>query len=126
GKFGLLPDEGGAWLFPRAMGLDRALKMTLLSEIYDAASAERLGLVTETVAPDVLESHTLAFARTLATRAPLAVRLATLMMRRGLSLDLEQSLGDAVLSVMISNPSQDVREGVTAFFEKRPPRFEGR
>ena len=41
-KVGLLPDEGGAWLFPRLMGLDRALKMTLLSEIYDAATAAGL------------------------------------------------------------------------------------
>ena len=126
GKFGLLPDEGGAWLFPRAMGLDRALKMTLLSELYDAATAERLGLVTETVAAEALEAHTLEFARALATRAPLAVRLAKLMMRRAQVLDLEQSLGDATLSVMISNPSADVREGVQAFFGKRPPQFEGR
>ena len=46
-KVGLLPDEGGAWLFPRAMGLDRALKMTLLHEVYDAATARDLGLVTD-------------------------------------------------------------------------------
>ncbi len=126
GKFGLLPDEGGAWLFPRAMGLDRALKMTLLSEVYDAATAERLGLVTEIVAHDALEVHTLAFARALGSRAPLAVRLAKSMMRRALTLELEQSQGDAAMAVMISNPSEDVREGVRAFFEKRPPKFEGR
>jgi enoyl-CoA hydratase/carnithine racemase len=126
GKFGLLPDEGGAWLFPRAMGLDRALKMTLLSEVYDAATAERLGLVTETVAPEALESRTLEFAGALAQRAPLAVRLAKSMMRRSANLDLEQSQTDAVLSVMISNTSEDVREGVKAFFEKRAPKFQGR
>jgi 2-(1,2-epoxy-1,2-dihydrophenyl)acetyl-CoA isomerase len=126
GKFGLLPDEGGAWLFPHAMGYDRALKMTLLNEVYDAATAERLGLVTEAVADAELESRTLTFARALAARAPLAVRLAKNMMRRSFELTLEQSLGDAALSVMISNPSQDVREGVKAFFEKREPKFEGR
>jgi enoyl-CoA hydratase/carnithine racemase len=126
GKFGLLPDEGGAWLFPRAMGLDRALKMTLLHEVYDADTALRLGLVTETVSDATLESHTLALARALAARAPLAVRLAKSMMRRSLDLTLEQSQGDAALSVMISNPSHDVREGVKAFFEKREPKFEGR
>jgi 2-(1,2-epoxy-1,2-dihydrophenyl)acetyl-CoA isomerase len=126
GKFGLLPDEGGAWLFPRAMGYDRALKMTLLSEVYDAATAEKLGLVTEVVEPDVLASHTLAFARLLAARAPLAVRLAKSMMRRSATLSLEHSLGDAALSVMISNESQDVKEGVRAFFDKREPKFEGR
>jgi 2-(1,2-epoxy-1,2-dihydrophenyl)acetyl-CoA isomerase len=126
GKFGLLPDEGGAWLFPRTMGFDRALKMTLLSEVYDAATAERLGLVTETVAAAALESHTLAFAGQLAARAPLAVRLAKSMMRRALTIDLETSQGDAALAVMITNPSADVREGIRAFFDKRPPKFEGR
>jgi enoyl-CoA hydratase/carnithine racemase len=108
------------------MGLDRALKMTLLSEVYDAATAERLGLVTETVGPEALESRTLEFARALAQRAPLAVRLAKSMMRRSANLDLEQSQTDAVLSVMISNTSEDVREGVKAFFEKRAPKFQGR
>jgi enoyl-CoA hydratase/carnithine racemase len=126
GKFALLPDEGGAWLFPRAMGLDRALKMSLLSEIYDAATAEKLGLVTETVADAELEARTLALATALAARAPLAVRLTKSMMRRSQDLTLEQSQGDAALSVMISNPTQDVREGITAFFQKRAPSFQGR
>ena len=126
GKFGLLPDEGGAWLFPRAMGLDRALKMTMLAETYDAKTALDLGLVSEVVPAAELETRTLAFARKLAARAPLAVRLAKSMMMRGLNTTLEQSLGDAALSVMVANPTQDVREGVKAFFEKREPKFEGR
>lgn len=126
GRFGLLPDEGGAWLFPRFMGLDRALKMTMLAEVYDANTAQGLGLVTEVVAAQDLEARTLAFARELASRAPLAVRLAKAMMIRGLNMTLDQSLGDAALSVMVSNPSSDVREGVKAFFEKRTPKFEGR
>jgi len=126
GRFGLLPDEGGAWLFPHVMGLDRALKMTLLNEIYDAATAQRLGLVTEVVPAAELEAHSLALATALATRAPLAVRLAKSMMRRSQELTLEQSMGDAALSVMISNASADVREGVLAFLEKRAPTFQGR
>jgi len=126
GKFGLLPDEGGAWLFPRAMGLDRALKMTMLSEVYDAKTAQTLGLVTEVVGAAELEERTMAFARDLAARAPLAVRLAKSMMMRATTMTLDQSLGDAALSVMVSNPSTDVREGVKAFFGKRPPIFEGR
>ena len=126
GKFALLPDEGGAWFFPRAMGLDRALKMSLLSEVYDAKTARDLGLVTEVVPAAELEAHTLAFARALTAKAPLAVRLAKAMMHRGLTSSLEHSLADAALSVMVSNPSQDVREGVKAFFEKRTPEFKGR
>ena len=126
GKVGLLPDEGGAWLFPRAMGLDRALRMTLLSEIYDAPRAAELGLVTEVVADDALENTTLAFAEALAARAPLAVRLTKMMMSRASGLSLEESVADAQMAVMIANPSADVREGLKAFFEKRPPKFEGR
>lgn len=126
GNFGLLPDEGGAWLFPRAMGLDRALKMTMLGEVYDAKTALELGLVTEVVPAGELEARTMAFAKALASRAPLAVRLAKAMMVRGLTNSLDHSLADAALSVMVANPSQDVREGVKAFFEKRPAKFEGR
>jgi enoyl-CoA hydratase/carnithine racemase len=126
GRFGLLPDEGGAWFFPRAMGLDRALKMSLLHEVYPAPEAMSLGLVTDVVPADELRVATLAFARAIAARAPLAVRLAKNMMRKGLDSSLENSLDDAALSVMIANPSQDVREGVKAFFEKRAPKFEGR
>lgn len=126
GKVGLLPDEGGAWLFPRLMGLDRALKMTLLNEIYDAATAERLGLVTEVVADEGLEDRALEFAAALATRAPLAVRLSKTMMVRAGQISLEDSMIDAQHAVMIANPSADVREGIKAFREKRSPRFEGR
>ncbi|MGB3809336.1 MAG: enoyl-CoA hydratase/isomerase family protein [Parvibaculum sp.] len=126
GRFGLLPDEGGAWLFPRAMGLDRALKMTLLGEVYNATEAERLGLVTEVVPHAELEVRTFALARALAKKAPLAVRLAKNMMLRASDVSLERSLGDAALSVMVANPSADVREGVKAFFEKREPKFAGK
>jgi 2-(1,2-epoxy-1,2-dihydrophenyl)acetyl-CoA isomerase len=126
GRFGLLPDEGGAWLFPRAMGMDRALKMTMLAETYDATTAKELGLVTEVVAQDTLEAKTLELAVNIAKSAPLAVRLAKQMMLRSRDISLEHSLGDAALSVMITNPSEDVREGVKAFFGKRPPQFEGK
>ena len=125
GRFGLLPDEGGAWLFPHVMGYDRALRMTLLHEIYDAKRSYELGLITELVEDD-LEAATLDFCEALAGAAPLAARTAKLMMRRALSSTFEASLEDAQLSVMITNPSQDVREGGAAFREKRQPKFEGR
>jgi len=125
GRFGLLPDEGGAWLFPHIMGFDRALKMSLLHEVYDAKTAFGLGLITELVEGD-LEARTLEFAEALAAKAPLAVRMVKTMMTRALEGSFESSLGDAQLAVMITNPSQDVREGGLAFREKRAPKFEGR
>ena len=103
-----------------------ALKMTMLAEVYDAKTAHELGLVTEVVPAAELEARTTAFAKALAAQAPLAVRLAKAMMVRGLTTSLDHSLADAALSVMVSNPSQDVREGVRAFFDKRTPKFEGR
>jgi 2-(1,2-epoxy-1,2-dihydrophenyl)acetyl-CoA isomerase len=126
GKAGLLPDEGGAWLFPRAMGLDRALKMTLLHEIYDAATAERLGLVTEVVPDAELEDRTLAFCIELAAKAPLSVRLVKMMMEKAMQTGFESSLVDVQMAVMITNPSEDAREGIAAFRQKRAPQFKGR
>jgi enoyl-CoA hydratase/carnithine racemase len=126
GRVGLLPDEGGAWLFPRAMGLEAAMRMTLLGEVYDAERARELGLVGEVVPDAELRAHTETFAHALAGRAPLAVRVAKKLMRRGLDMTFDQALGDAEFAVDVVNDSADVHEGVAAFVEKRAPRFEGR
>eukprot|EP01037_Dinobryon_pediforme_P017805 gene17805-18026_t len=125
-KAGLLPDEGGAWLFPRAMGLDKALKMSLMSEIYPAEKAMTLGLVTEVYEDDALDAAALAFAEALTTKAPLSVRLTKMMMARASEATLEASFEAAQVAVMITNPSHDAREGVAAFRDKRPPVFTGR
>jgi 2-(1,2-epoxy-1,2-dihydrophenyl)acetyl-CoA isomerase len=125
-KFALLCDEGGAYLFPRFMGLDRALKMTLLSEVYDAKTALELGLVTEVVPHAELEARTNEFARRLADGPPLAIRLAKRMMYKQREMTLESALEDAALNVMITNSSEDVGEGLRAFREKRKPTFKGR
>ncbi len=121
----LLPDEGGAWLFPRAMGLDAALRMTWLHEVYDAGEAKRLGLVTEVVPDEELEAHVTDLAIRLASGPPLAIRLAKRMMRRAQELTFEQALGDAELTVNFLNDTADVQEGVRAFIERRAARFQG-
>jgi 2-(1,2-epoxy-1,2-dihydrophenyl)acetyl-CoA isomerase len=108
------------------MGFDRALKMTLLSEIYEARDAAARGLVTEVVEDQGLETSTLDFCEVLAAKAPITVRLTKMLMLRAATLSLEDSLAEAQMAVMVANPSDDVREGVNAFFEKRPPKFEGR
>jgi enoyl-CoA hydratase/carnithine racemase len=123
---GLLPDEGGAWLFPRFMGMDNALRMVMFSEKYSAERAFELGLVTELAPPDVLGNYTSEFAERLATRAPISLRLSKRMMRHALETTFHNSLDEAQLAVMISNDSQDAHEGMTSFVERRNPRFIGR
>jgi enoyl-CoA hydratase/carnithine racemase len=125
-RFGLLPDEGGAYYFPRAMGLDRALKMSLLSEVYTAREALALGLVTEVVADDELMPRARAFAAQLAEGPPIAMRLAKRMMRKQRSMQLDHALEDAALATLATNYTDDVKEGTAAFHEKRKPNFKGR
>lgn len=125
-KAGMLPDEGGAWLYPRTMGYDKAFRMVAASEIYGATEALRLGLATEIVDDDQLLSRTMELATKLAEGAPLALRAVKFMMRRAMDNTLQTSLGDAQQAVLWVGPSEDAQEGKAAFLERRPPKFTGR
>ncbi len=125
-KFALIPDEGGAYFFPRAMGMDRALKMSLLSEVYPAKQALELGLVTEVVADVELMTRSRALAQQLADGPPIAIRLAKRMMYKQRGMDLDNALEDAAMATLVSNYTEDVKEGTAAFHEKRKPRFQGK
>jgi 2-(1,2-epoxy-1,2-dihydrophenyl)acetyl-CoA isomerase len=124
-KFGLLPDEGGAYFFPRFLGLDRALKMSLFSEVYSAREALALGLVTEIVPDAELMPTARAWAARLAEGPPIAIRLAKRMMYKQLSMTLDNALEDAALATLAANYTDDVKEGIAAFHEKRKPQFKG-
>ena len=124
-RFGLLPDEGGAYLFPRFLGIDRALKMSLFSEVYPAREALSLGLVTEVVADEQLMPTARAWAERLADGPPLAIRIAKRMMYKQLSMALDNALEDAAMATLITNYTDDVKEGIAAFHQKRKPEFRG-
>src|SRR5713101_3305982 len=79
-KFALIPDEGGAYLFPKFMGMERALKMSLFSEVYPARKAKELGLVTEVVPDGELMAAARSWAERLADGPPLAIRITKRMM----------------------------------------------
>jgi 2-(1,2-epoxy-1,2-dihydrophenyl)acetyl-CoA isomerase len=125
-KFALIPDEGGAYLFPMYMGLEKALKMSLFSEVYSAHEAKELGLVTEVVPDDELMPTAIEWAERLAEGPPIALRVTKRMMYKQQTMDLENALEDAALGTMVVNYCQDVKEGIAAFHEKRKPKFEGR
>lgn len=125
-RFALIPDEGGAYLFPRFMGLERALKMSLFSEVYPAREAKDLGLVTEVVPDAELMPTARSWAQRLAEGPPVAIRIAKRMMYKQLTMNLENALEDAALATLAVNYTDDVKEGIAAFHEKRKPDFKGR
>jgi enoyl-CoA hydratase/carnithine racemase len=125
-KFGLIPDEGGAYFFPRLMGLDRALKMSLLAEVYTARDALELGLVTEVVADGELMARAYELATRLAEGPPIAIRITKRMMYKQRSMQLDNALEDAAMATLVTNYTDDVKEGTAAFHEKRKPGFKGR
>ncbi|HEV8037236.1 MAG TPA: enoyl-CoA hydratase-related protein [Bryobacteraceae bacterium] len=124
-RFALIPDEGGAYLFPKFMGLERALKMSLFSEVYPAGQAKELGLVTEVVPDAELMPTARHWAERLADGPPIAIRVTKRMMYKQQTMSLENALEDAALSTIATNYTDDVKEGIAAFHEKRKPDFKG-
>lgn len=108
------------------MGTDRALRMSLLSEIYPAWQAMELGLVTEVVADADLMMSARALADRLAEGPPIAIRLTKRMMYKQRTMELDNALEDAAMATLVANYTEDVKEGTAAFHEKRKPRFKGK
>ncbi|MBK9708113.1 MAG: enoyl-CoA hydratase/isomerase family protein [Acidobacteria bacterium] len=125
-KFALIPDEGGAWLFPRFMGIQNALRMSLFSEVYPAKKAKELGLVIEVVPDAELMDAARQWAGRLADGPPIAIRITKRMMYKQMNMDLDNALEDAALGTLVTNYCEDVKEGTAAFHEKRKPDFKGK
>lgn len=125
-RVGLIPDSGGTWLLPRFVGVGRALEMMFFAEPIDAAAAERLGLVNRVVSQDDLIPRTLEWAARLAEGPTRAYGLIKRGVDRALALDLRAALEYEAHLQEIAGRSDDHREGVAAFLEKRPPSYAGR
>ena len=123
---GRLPLAGATQRLPRLLGRARALAMLLTGDSIDAATALSAGLVSRVVPAGDLAATSSAVATRLAERGPIALRYAKEAVKRGLEMPLEQALRyETDLSVILQT-TEDRAEGVRAFLEKRPPRFEGR
>jgi len=122
---GLMPDGGGTFWLPRLVGLGRALETLMLARRIHAEQALELGLCSE-VAPDAdVEAAAQALADALCQKAPLALAAIKAGVRRAIEHGLSEALTQEQTGQARLLMSQDFREGVRAWSERRPPRFTG-
>jgi 2-(1,2-epoxy-1,2-dihydrophenyl)acetyl-CoA isomerase len=122
---GLVPDGGSTWYLPRIVGVSRALDLALTNRVLSADEACAWGLVSRVVADDDLTSEAESLARTLASGPTGALGAAKRLLRGSLDRSLEDQLAHEAELMIIAGESDDGREGVAAFSEKRPPKFQG-
>jgi enoyl-CoA hydratase/carnithine racemase len=125
-KRGLMPDGGGTWHLPRIVGLGRALELMLTGELVGAAEALRIGLANRVVPHGEVRARTHELASAIAKGPPLVHRAVKRAVYAGLDGDLAAALDREATGQMALIGSRDFGEGVTAFLQKRDPRFEGR
>jgi enoyl-CoA hydratase/carnithine racemase len=123
---GVLPESGGTWLLPRLVGWSKAAEILFTGRTLSAAECLELGLVSRVVPDELLAKETRALAEEIAANAPLAVQAAKRMMRMGLSEPFNEHVHHVYLQLLPLFRSQDFREGMQSFLEKRKPKFEGR
>ena len=125
-KLGLLPGGGGTQRLPRLVGKGRALQLILTGEMISAQEAYRIGLVNEIVPAAELIARAEAILKTIASNAPIAVRLSLEAANKGA--ETSQSEGQLLEASYfgLCAATEDKKEGTSAFLEKRAPRFQGR
>jgi 2-(1,2-epoxy-1,2-dihydrophenyl)acetyl-CoA isomerase len=122
-RFGLMPDEGGHFLLVQLMGVARAMDFLMRNRIVSGQEAFDLGLVHEVVAPEQLMDRAMALARELAEGPQTAMRLLKRSLYTAAETTFDHALDDIATKTAISDHHPDAREGIQAFREKRPARF---
>jgi 2-(1,2-epoxy-1,2-dihydrophenyl)acetyl-CoA isomerase len=126
GRIGASPDGGMTYFLPRVVGPAKALELLLNDPLLSADQALEMGIVSKVVAPDELLSEARAKARKLAVKAPHYVRMAKRLIGESLDNSLTEHLQVERHGIADSMDTEDLREGVTAFFEGREAKFTGR
>ena len=125
-KLGITPGYGGTQRLPRIVGKGNALHLLLTGEQVDAREALRIGLVTRVVPADRLLAEADTLMRVILANGPLALKLTMEAVDRGLEMTLEEGLALEADAFGLVAATDDMKEGLHAFLEKRPPKFEGK
>jgi enoyl-CoA hydratase len=125
-KLGVIPGLGGTQRLPRLVGKGMAMQLVLSGEMISAQEAHRIGLVNEVTAAAELIPRAEAIAQKIIANAPLAVQYAMEAVNRGLEMNLPEGMYLEAVLFGLCSASEDKKEGIAAFLEKRPPQFKGR
>ena len=125
-SLGIIPGYGGSQRLARIASPGVAREWILTGDMFGAEEAHRVGVVNRIFAPEALEEGSLGLMNTILSRGPVAVRLALEAIRRGMN--MSQTEGEIIESDMfgLASTTEDMREGMAAFLEKRKPAFQGR
>lgn len=125
-KVGLVPDMGSLYFLPRLVGMHRAKELIWTARKMTADEAREMGIVNQVVEPDELESRVLQLAEGIADGPAFAIGLAKVLLSRSLESNLQDIMQYEGLAQSICMQSDDHKEGVNSFYEKRRPVFKGR
>ena len=118
--------DSGSWLLPRLIGLTRAKRFLYLAEELDAATALAWGLIAEVVPTGELDAVARAHAEALAARPTQALAATKRLLHDSAGVTLDAAMHAETMAVELTIRSNDFKEGMRAFGEKRPPEFKGR
>lgn len=125
-NLGIMCGGGGTQRLTRLVGEGRSMEMVLTGDMIDAATAERFGLVNHVFLADQLETETMKLAEKIAQKAPVALQLSKEAVKFASRSNLDEGLRREVDLFAICFSTEDKKEGVAAFLEKRKPEFKGR
>jgi 2-(1,2-epoxy-1,2-dihydrophenyl)acetyl-CoA isomerase len=124
-QMGLVSNTGSTWLYNRAMGISKALELLYTGDWLEADEAKECGVLAHLVSADKLEETTMDLARKIAGKAPIPNRMVKGMMYRGLTQTLDDHLAEAAQVEVLTLTSQDHKESLASFREKRAPVYKG-